>query len=109
MSNKHSTGPLCSSFVSALPQVDIGGAQMPVEIREFAMPDIEKAHIQRLPCAAQIAGHSFGLLFDAAARIQVVFACNPYGVVVYLRPGHDIALGKTGNGSLTTELGLVEW
>ena len=93
----------------SLPQVGIGGAKMPVEIGEFAMPDIEKAHIQGLPCAAQIAGHSFGLLFDAPARIQVVFACNPDGVVVYLRPGQDTALGKTGNGSITTELGLVEW
>ena len=82
---------------------------MPVEIGEFAISDIEKTHVQRLPCAAQVAGNSITLLLDAAARIQVGFAFYPYGVLVYLRPGQDIAPGKTGNGSITTELGLVEW
>ena len=94
MSNRNSTGPACKNASRDRRIRDAGH-------RKDTHPE---ATLLRADCRAL-----FGLLFDAAARIQVVFACNPYGVVVYLRPGHDIALGKTGNGSLTTELGLVEW
>jgi len=73
-------------------------------IKAFAVPDVDKAHIQRILSSAQVAWHSIGLLFDAAARIQVGFAFYPYCVLVYFGPRQDITSGQTRNGSVTAEL-----
>src|SRR5260221_12444872 len=61
------------------------------------MSDDDKAHTQRQLIAAQVAGHTIGLLFDAHASVQELVAYS-YGVVVYLRPVPDPALCKTGIG-----------
>ncbi len=99
---------LWACFGSARPTVAFQGQRTPAKHLRATVPigcmsDVDKAHTQRQLSAAQVAGHSIGLLFDAAAWVQELVA-YPYGVVVYLRPGQDAALCKTGNGSIATEL-----
>src|SRR6266850_1805328 len=78
-------------------------------LAEFSRCRTSKRHTSKDYLAPhRLPGTPLALLFDAAARIQVVFACHPHGVLVYFGPRQDITLGEAGEGSITAELGLVE-